>query len=110
MVSHTGYTTALEMLRPPRGTDIGMLPYRLMQLQSLLAEGIQCSICTITQISLLLAWLLPDVVEGPVPLVYLIKVMLLAKVSCIVYDLAEAIGVLSLGATYEEEVKPVDAG
>ncbi|WOL31473.1 hypothetical protein [Microcoleus phage My-WqHQDG] len=79
--------------------------YRFMVLRSLLAEGIECSICTITQLSLLLAWLLPDVVEGPALLVYLIKAMLLAKVSCIVYDLGEAIGLLSVGITYEAEAK-----
>ena len=114
-ISHMGWLiTQSGIARPLRervsqitySIDMSILSYRLMQLQSVLAEGIECSICTITQLSLLLAWLLPDSIAGPAPLMYLIKAMLLAKVSCIVYDFAEAIGVLSVGTSYEEEAKP----
>lgn len=71
-------------------------PLRAWVTQPTLREGIHCSICTITQLSLLLGWLLPDVIGGPAPLVYVLKAMMLAKVSLVVYDLGEWLGTLSL--------------
>lgn len=78
-----------------------MRPLRELVTQPTLREGIHCIICTTTQLSLLLAWLVPDVVDGPAPVVYVVKAMMLAKVSLVVYDLGEAMGVLSVGSTYD---------
>lgn len=76
-------------------TSSGLLrPLRDMVSQPTLREGIECSICTITQLSLLLAWLVPDLILCPPLLGYLLKAMLLAKLSCLVYDLGEVLGSL----------------
>ena len=77
-------------------------PVRHWVTQPTLKEGIQCTLCTITQLSLLVAWLVPDVIEGPAPIVYVVKAMMLAKVSLLVYDLGEWVGTLS---AYEEDTK-----
>lgn len=81
-----------------------MRPLRELITQPTLREGIGCIMCTVTQLSLLLAWLLPDVIEGPAPVVYVVKAMMLAKVSLLLYDLGEWVGTLSLSdSTHEEE-------
>lgn len=104
-ISHMGWLiTQSGIMRPLRERvsnitytlDMSMLAYRLKLVQSVLAEGIGCIMCTITQLSLLLAWLLPDVIEGPAPIVYVIKAMMLAKVSLLVYDVGEWVGTLSM--------------
>ena len=78
-------------------TQSGLLrPLRDRVSHNTLREGVHCSICTITQLSLIFAWLVPDVIPCPFPLSYLLKAMLLAKVSCIVYDMGEALGSLPL--------------
>lgn len=85
-ISHMGWLiTSSTLLRPLR--ESVSVP--------LIREGLECSICTMTQLSLLLAWLVPDVIQCPAPLSYLLKAMLLAKLSCLIYDVGEALGSLS---------------
>lgn len=85
-------------------TSSGLLrPLRERVTQSLAREGIECSICTMTQLSLLLAWLVPDLIQCPAPLSYLLKAMLLAKLSWLAYDIAEAVGRLSYSVSSDED-------
>ena len=78
-------------------TQSGLIrPLRERVSHPILSEGIECYMCTITQLSLLLAWLVPDPIVCPIlPLTYILKAMLLAKLSCLVYDFGEAIGVMT---------------
>lgn len=95
-ISHMGWVITQSGL---------MRPLRELVTQPTLREGVHCIMCTVTQLSLLLAWLLPDVVGGPAPVVYVIKAMMLAKVSLVVYDLGEWLGTLSVvGDTSDSEV------
>lgn len=86
-----------------------MRPLRELVTQPTLREGIGCIMCTITQLSLLLAWLLPDVVGGPAPIVYVVKAMMLAKVSLLVYDLGEWVGTLSMVEDTSDNGSPPNA-
>ena len=92
-------------------TQSGLLrPLRERVTQETLREGIHCSICTITQLSLLLAWLVPDVIVCPfLPLSYLLKGMLLAKLSCVVYDIGEALGSLPLVMYSTESIGEIES-
>lgn len=85
-----------------------MRPLRELVTQPTLREGIHCIMCTTTQLSLLLAWLLPDVIAGPAPVVYVIKAMMLAKVSLLVYDLGEWVGTLSVVEDTSDNGLPTD--
>ena len=90
-------------------TQSGLLrPLRERVTQPTLREGIHCSICTITQLSLIFAWLVPDVIPCPFPLSYLLKAMLLAKASCIVYDAGEVLGSLPLVMNSTESIGDMD--
>lgn len=89
-------------------------PLRERVSHPILREGVHCSICTITQLSLLLAWLVPDVLLCPspflLPLCYLLKAMLLAKLSCLVYDLGEVVGTLPLVMNSAVSIEDMDDG
>jgi hypothetical protein len=78
-VSHMGWLITSSSL---------FKPLREAVTNPILSEGIHCSICTITQLSLLLAWTVPDVLDVFV-VGYILKAMLLAKLACLVYDAGE---------------------
>jgi hypothetical protein len=99
-ISHMGWLiTSSRLFQPLR--DRVSYPF--------LREGIHCSICTITQLSLALAWLVPPI-GTPTPILdYILKAMLLAKLSCLCFDLGEVLGTIPLSLTQQtsdSEIEP----